>query len=245
EGRRILSAEFLNQRVLRHCVDPNPESLQGRRIVQVRRRGKHIVMQLDEGVIIIHLGMTGKLLINAPRSPHTRAIFTLEGVELSFEDIRTFGSIEWTTCTIPERMERLGPEPFDITPDEFFQRLKQRKTSIKALLMNQTLVRGMGNIYVDEALFRARIHPATQASRLSRVRADRLHAAMLDVLRAAIGDGGSSISDYVDGEGRRGSFQDRHAVYGREGKPCISCGTPIRKIVLAQRGTHFCPRCQR
>ena len=244
EGRRILAAEFFSDLVLRHAKHPLHELLPGRAIQQVRRRGKHIVFTLDQGLLIVHLGMTGKLLLHAEPGPHTRAIFTLDDSVLLYNDSRMFGSIEWCE-DLPPRMERLGPEPFDIDATSFVAGLKNRKTSIKALLMNQTLVRGLGNIYVDEALFRAGIRPATVAAKIGKKRALALHAAMLEVLNEAIHHKGSSISDYVDGKGARGSFQDRHNVYGREGKPCRNCGSTIRKTVLAQRGTHYCPRCQR
>lgn len=243
-GRRILSAEFLSDRILRHCPEPLADVLPGRLIRKIERRGKHIVCTLNEGMLIVHLGMTGKLLLDAEQGPHTRAIFTLEGMTLLYDDIRMFGSIEYCV-SLPGRLARLGPEPFDISPADFHGGMKGRRTSIKALLMNQTLVRGLGNIYVDEALFRSAIRPQTIAARVSKERAFRLHGTINEVLREAIQHRGSSISDYVDAGGRRGGFQDRHNVYGREGKPCLVCGTPIRRIVLAQRGTHYCPRCQR
>jgi len=146
---------------------------------------------------------------------------------------------------VPERLARLGPDAFEISAEEFAARLKDRRGSIKPLLLNQRFLRGLGNIYCDEALFRAGIHPLAVAARLSRARVGRLHAAIQEVLGEAIASGGSSISDYVDAEGRRGWFQMQHRVYGKEGEPCPSCGAPIRRIVVAQRGTHYCPRCQR
>lgn len=243
-GRRILSAEFLSPLVLRHCADPDPELLRARTIRSVQRRGKFIVIELDEGSLVIHLGMTGKLLFDTPRTPYTRAVFTLEDAALVYEDIRQFGSIEWS-AGIPGRVGRLGPEPFEISPEDFLSALRERKAPIKAVLLNQTVIRGMGNIYTDEALFRARINPRLRASRLSRARAFRLHASVVEVLLDAIEHRGSSVSDYVDAAGLEGGFQLRHQVYGREGQPCPDCGTPIRRIVVAQRGTHYCPQCQR
>ncbi|HUS06155.1 MAG TPA: bifunctional DNA-formamidopyrimidine glycosylase/DNA-(apurinic or apyrimidinic site) lyase [Bryobacteraceae bacterium] len=243
-GRHIVSAEFLAPRVLRHAKDLTPEVLQGQSISSIERRGKFIVILLERGALVIHLGMTGKLLFDTPVTPYTRAIFGLDDSTLLYEDVRQFGSIEYS-AEVPERVGRLGPEPLEITPEEFYRALHARNTVVKAALLNQRVVRGMGNIYTDEALFRARIDPRTKANRLSRVRTGRLHAAMVKVLREAIRNRGSSISNYVDSEGRKGGFQILHRVYGRAGKPCRECGTPIRKTVVAQRGTHYCPKCQK
>lgn len=244
EGRRILSAELLAPLVLRHWPDASPDMITGQRIRGVHRYGKHIVIQLEGGVLVIHLGMTGKLLFDAPRTPHTRAIFFLDDAELLYEDIRMFGSIEFHDA-LPQRMAVLGPEPFDLSASDFYDGLRESRTSVKALLLGQKLMRGLGNIYVDEALFRARILPRRKANRISRERAYLLHEAILEVLTDAIAHRGSSISDYVDAEGNRGGFQLRHQVYGKEGVPCPNCGSPIRRTVVAQRGTHYCVRCQR
>src|SRR5262249_7844548 len=145
----------------------------------------------------------------------------------------------------PARLAKLGPEPLEVEFEDFFAGLRGRKTSIKALLLNQDFVRGMGNIYADEALFRAGIHPLTVASRLRRDRARKLYDAMRAVLTEAIAAGGSSISDYVDAEGRKGFFQVSHRVYQRTGEPCVNCGKPIRRVIITQRSSHFCPACQR
>jgi formamidopyrimidine-DNA glycosylase len=244
EGRRIISAEVLAPRIVRHCESDVSACVAGRKIRSVERRGKFIVMHLDDGALTIHLGMTGQLLFDSPRTPYTRAIFQLDRGTLLYDDVRMFGSIEWTPA-VPPRVERLGPEPLRIAPEDFYAGIHTRKASIKAVLLNQAVVRGMGNIYTDEALFRAGIRPDKPASAISRKRADRLLTAMQEVLLEAIEHRGSSVSDYVDTEGRRGDFQDRHRVYDREGEPCVVCGTPIRRTVVAQRGTHFCPRCQR
>jgi len=193
---------------------------------------------------MIHLGMTGKLLLGGPPGKHTHAIFTFDKGVLLYDDSRQFGCIEFHE-TFPARVARLGPEPLEVAFDDFAVDLARRKTRIKSLLLNQTFLRGVGNIYADEALHKARIHPKAAASRLSRERTFRLFQAINDVLRLAIEHRGSSVSDYVDGAGERGSFQLLHRVYGREGEPCLECGAPIRRIVIAQRGTHYCPRCQR
>ena len=206
----------------------------------MRRRGKFIVVTLDQGMFTIHLGMTGRLLIAGKPGEHTHGVFSLDDGQLLYDDPRQFGKIEWD----PARVARLGPEPLEISLDEFRARLR-RKARIKTLLLNQSFLAGLGNIYVDESLFAAGIHPLASAARISAARAAKLHQAIREILTAAIAAGGSSISDYVDAEGRRGWFQVSHQAYGREGEACARCGSPIRKIVLAQRGTHFCPKCQK
>jgi len=218
--------------------------LRGQTVRSVTRHGKFIVLELDRGVLTVHLGMTGKLLLDAAAGPYTRALFELDEGLLVYDDIRHFGKIEWGE-KLPDRVGTLGPDALTIERDDFTRMLRSRRAMIKPLLMNQWFVRGMGNIYTDEALFQARIHPKAIASRLSRERAARLHQAMVDILSTAIALKGSSISDYVDSEGRKGSYQLHHQVYGREGERCAVCGTPIRRIVLGSRGTHYCPKCQR
>jgi formamidopyrimidine-DNA glycosylase len=237
-GRKVLRTEFFAERVLRGTPEPD---IEGRRILGLERYGKHILMRFDNGVLSIHLGMTGKLLLDGAETPYTRACFTLDRGILLFDDVRQFGRMEWN----PGTLELLGPEPLTISPEEFRERLKLRRTSIKALLLDQKFVRGVGNIYADEALFRARIHPLAVASRLSGHRARRLRDAIAEVLLEAIENRGSSVSDYVDSEGRPGSFQAFHRVYQRENLPCLVCGALVRRVVVVQRGTHYCPRCQR
>jgi formamidopyrimidine-DNA glycosylase len=240
-GRHILSAEILHPRSVRYSHHDVTANATGRRIQEVVRHGKFIVIHLDKGCLTIHLGMTGQLLLDTARTPYTRAVFQLDDATLIFDDVRTFGSIEWALS--PERTAALGPEPLAVDIDEFFESIRGRKAPIKSLLLNQSIVRGIGNIYTDEALFRAGIRPS--ARNLSRRRADRLLAAVKEVLEEAILHRGSSVSDYVDSQGREGSFQLRHRVYGREGLPCPQCAMPIKRTVIAQRGTHYCPRCQR
>jgi formamidopyrimidine-DNA glycosylase len=145
----------------------------------------------------------------------------------------------------PRRVARLGPEPLEVEFDEFASAMKKRKTRIKSLLLNQTFLRGLGNIYADEALFRAGIHPEALASRIKADRARKLYDAIIAVLTEAIAAGGSSISDYVDAEGRKGFFQISHRVYQRTGEPCVTCKTPIRRVIVTQRSSHFCPKCQK
>lgn len=244
EGRRIVSASFSSRHVVRQNFEELSAALAGRLIRGVRRHGKFIVVELDKGSLVIHLGMTGKLLVHGAPGVHARAVFILDDGQLIYDDIRHFGRIEWSAA-LPERVAKLGPDPLSVSADEFRTILRGRQSRIKALLLNQRFLRGIGNIYADETLFAAGVHPLAQASRLSAARANSLHQAMQQILRHAIANRGSSISDYVDAEGRAGSFQQFHQVYGKGGEPCSRCGNRIQRITVAQRGTHFCPRCQR
>jgi formamidopyrimidine-DNA glycosylase len=243
-GRRILNSEFRQLRILRGSPNKTIEALSGRRITAIERYGKFIAIRLDRGYLVVHLGMTGKLLVNAPASKWTHAVFTLDKGAMHFDDQRQFGRIEYGV-ELPERVSALGPEPLEVTLADFAQALKQRRSPIKAVLLNQAVVRGVGNIYADEALFRAGVHPKRLAASLNRDRVKRVYDSMREVLEEAIESRGSSVASYVDAEGRKGSFQLSHRVYRRTGEPCVNCGTPIKRVVLAQRGTHFCPKCQR
>ncbi len=245
-GRRIVSAEFRQSRlVLRGDPDATSAGLAGRKVKSVKRHGKFIELELDGGrSFVVHLGMTGKLLLNGIAGKHTHAILTLDRGVLLYDDSRQFGKLELSTG-LPARVAKLGPEPLEVTLEEFSARLSVRRTKMKALLLNQQFLRGIGNIYADEALFRAGIHPLAIAARLSPERVKKLHAAIRQVLREAIAAGGSSVSDYVDVDGRQGSFQVRHNVYQKTGEPCPHCGGRIRRILVTQRGSHFCARCQK
>jgi formamidopyrimidine-DNA glycosylase len=240
-GRHIVAAEVLHPRIARFCREDLASVSLGRRIEEVLRHGKFILLRLDRGWITIHLGMTGKILFDSRPGVHTRAVFALDDSTMLYDDPRMFGSIEWSAE--PVRTARLGPDAFEA--DDLPPELLRRRTPVKAALLNQSVFSGIGNIYADEALFRAGIHPRRRADRLSPARAARLVSVIREVMAEAIAYRGSSVSDYVDIDGRSGSFQQRHRVYGREGQPCTRCGAPIRRIVLAGRGTHYCPRCQR
>ncbi len=244
-GRRIISAEFTQKRVLRGDPDETARKLAGRTIQGVRRYGKFILLELDNGgYFIVHLGMTGKLLLDGEVDKHTHAILNLDRGVLLYRDARQFGRLEWS-ATIPERIEKLGPDPLLVDLEEFTASLRRRKMRMKALLLNQGFLRGMGNIYADEALFRAGIHPLALASRLRAERVRKLRDSIREVLAEAIEKRGSSVSDYVDAAGRKGSFQLLHRVYRRTGQPCTVCGKPVKRILVTQRGTHFCPNCQK
>jgi formamidopyrimidine-DNA glycosylase len=205
---------------------------------------------------LIHLGMTGRLLVSSPevpRPPHTHAVLTLDDRrELRFVDPRRFGRLSLhtphplTTDNSQLTTSYIGPgrEPLAISLEDFIALFRNRRTPVKAALLNQSLLHGVGNIYADEALFHAAIRPRRQAARLTRAELARLRTALVEVLRHAIQLGGSSVSDYVDADGVRGFFQLQHKVYQRTGEPCLVCATPIQKITLAGRSTHFCPACQ-
>ncbi|HWQ03618.1 MAG TPA: bifunctional DNA-formamidopyrimidine glycosylase/DNA-(apurinic or apyrimidinic site) lyase, partial [Candidatus Nitrosotenuis sp.] len=237
----------------------NPAALErelpGQRIESVNRWGKFIVLPLSRGEangrlhLLIHLGMTGRLAhapADAPAPKHTHVRFELEdGRELRFTDPRRFGRIALLAgADVPAFVARLGREPLEISEQEFLRMLAARRTMIKALLLDQRRLRGIGNIYADESLWRARLHPRRVAAQISPRQAKTLFRAIRHVLEAAIRAGGSTISDYVNASGERGFFQLRHRVYDREGKPCFRCKTKIRRILVAGRSSHFCPRCQ-
>ncbi|HYL34865.1 MAG TPA: bifunctional DNA-formamidopyrimidine glycosylase/DNA-(apurinic or apyrimidinic site) lyase [Bryobacteraceae bacterium] len=243
-GRRIVDARFSSHHVVRQKFSLLRGRVRGQQVKSVRRHGKFIVLELERGFLTVHLGMTGKLLLDSEPGPYARAVFELDQGLLVYDDIRHFGRIEWSAHPL-ERAAALGPDALDISLPDFLNLLKSRRARVKPLLLNQRFLRGMGNIYTDEALFEARIHPRALASSLSRERATRLYRAMVEILSTAVRLKGSSISDYVDADGQKGSFQLQHQVYGRAGEPCPICGTAIRRIVVGQRGTHYCPRCQR
>ena len=202
----------------------------------------------SEAQWIVHLGMTGRLLVTTPEGPvaaHTHARLRLaSGRELRFVDARRFGRLEFRDLRRSAGFRGAGREPLEIGAEEFAGVFRGRRLTIKAALLNQSLLTGVGNIYADESLFRAGIRPRRRAGRLTRAEIERLRVSLREVLEQAIRLGGSSVSDYVDADGSRGFFQLEHCVYQREGQPCLQCQTPIRRIVVAGRGTHYCPHCQ-
>ena len=237
--------------------------LEGSRIAAVRRVGKHIVFDLERaakrkrnairhGQWIVHLGMTGRMQVTMPEAEvakHTHAVVKLRsGREVRFVDPRRFGRLAVVRTESQHDAEGFaapGDEPLDSQIERFLTLFRGRKTPIKSALLNQKLLSGVGNIYADESLFRSAIRPRRRASSLTREELRRLHAALQEVLREAIALGGSSVSDYVDADGKEGFFQLQHRVYGRKGEPCLVCGTPIKRIVIAGRSSHYCPRCQK
>ena len=264
-GDRIVEAWFGSHREpFKTPATRQAKGLEGRCILAVHRTGKHIVCELggtandhrlnpDDNEIaaqwIVHLGMTGRLLVTtpeAPVAPHTHARLTLaSGRELRFVDPRRFGRLEFRDLGKGRGFAAPGAEPLAVGPAEFTALFRGRRLAIKAALLNQSLLAGVGNIYADEGLFRAGLRPRRSAGRLTRAELERLRLALREVLEHAIRLGGSSVSDYVDAEGVRGFFQLEHCVYQRTGQPCPRCRTPIKRIVVAGRSTHYCPNCQR
>ena len=232
------------------------KGLEGRWILGVRRVGKHIVCTLGDSANgepkaewVVHLGMTGRLLItesDAPVVSHTHArLFLKSGREMRFVDPRRFGRLEFRDLSQILPFTGPGSEPLTINIEEFIKLFRGRRLAIKAALLNQALLHGVGNIYADESLFRAGIRPRRMAGRLTRTELIRLYESLQVVLRQAIDLGGSSVSDYVDANGVKGFFQLEHKVYLRTGEPCLVCAAPIKRILLAGRGTHFCANCQK
>ena len=248
--------------------------LPGTRIASVARMGKFICVGLAEGAgstpntastpsapnaemaapplpfyLIIHLGMTGRLTVirsGESVAPHTHVIFRLEdGGELHYTDIRRFGRmLVIPGSKLAEFKGQLGREPLEIGAEEFCRDFASRHARVKALLLDQSVLCGVGNIYADESLFRARLHPARIAEKLKKEQLLALHKAVRQVLEEAIRFRGSSVSDYFDSEGKRGEFQLRHRVYQRDGKPCFRCKAILRRVIVAGRSSHFCPSCQ-
>jgi len=232
------------------------KGLEGRLIRGVFRVGKHIVCDLgpvgarhSDAQWVVHLGMTGRLVVTVPDAPvanHTHARLTLaSGREVRFVDPRRFGRLEFRDLEETAGFSGPGKEPLTIGADEFAELFRGRRLAIKAALLNQSLLAGVGNIYADESLYRAGIRPRKMAGRLSKANLERLRQAVKEVLEHAIQMGGSSVSDYVNADGARGFFQLAHCVYLRTGQPCRRCGTAIRRILVGGRGTHYCPTCQR
>jgi formamidopyrimidine-DNA glycosylase len=245
-------------------------TLESKRIGAVHRVGKHIVFDLENGgrasspvkpksrrksskalrpasntaQWIVHLGMTGRMLVCNPGQAlekHTHAIAKLaSGRELRFVDPRRFGRL-----SVAHGFEAAGSEPLEVELDAFIHLFHGRKTPIKSALLNQKLLRGVGNIYADESLFRSGVRPRRRAASLTRKELVLLYAAVQEVLKEAIALGGSSVSNYVDADGEEGFFQLQHRVYGREGEPCLVCKTPIKRVVIAGRSSHYCPNCQK
>lgn len=206
------------------------------RLRRVWRYGKCVLFDFDSERMIARLGMTGSLRLNADPGPYTRSIFQFDRALLLYNDIRKFGRIEWSAD-----LPKLGPDILTVSAEQFAQLLVSKTRAIKAVLLDQSFVSGLGNIYVDESLHRAHVHPAEPANR---VNSRRLLESIHETLQEAILHGGSTISDFEDPFGQPGGFQQYHRVYAREGVSCTTCGEAILRTVVAQRGTHYCPRCQ-
>lgn len=267
---RIEALQIFESKVV-PLSDTQQEALKGQHLRRFRRRGKYLIIDTDQGHFLIHLRMTGQVLIippegdhflplpftyyqrplDGPVDKHTHVYFAFDnGMQMTYRDVRKFGRVEYLS---PEALaqspslNKLGPEPLetDFKYTAFAQALKRTQRQIKAVLLDQRVVAGLGNIYVDEALFLAGIHPTTSAAALKPQRVKRLFEAIPFVLLKGIDAGGTSLKDYLHPDGTRGSHQEHLFVYGRKGKACQHCQTPIEKTVVAQRGTHFCPQCQK
>ena len=247
-GRRIVVAE-------RVAAPPGPkyhglERARGQRIREVTRLGKFIVMPLSKGdELVVHLGMTGSIALDEP-ADHVRVRVALEDRVVWFRDPRRFG--RFLVLAPGERsllptLARIGAEPLEpgFTPSVLAAGLARSRAAVKAVLLGQKVVAGVGNIYADEALFRARIHPEAPASSLSAATVKKLHEAIVHVLRAGLDDGGTTLSDYRRVDGSSGEHADALQVYGRDGQPCPRCGRALERLIIGQRGTTFCARCQR
>lgn len=245
-GRTIQTVQLLWDRTL---AAPTPQEfkrrIQSQTIQSIGRRGKYIRLALSADTLLVHLRMTGDLLVepsDRPNLPHHRLILELgEGWRLAFNDPRKFGRV-WLTPDPDTVLASLGPEPLssDFTPESFYQRLRARRRQLKPLLLDQTFLAGLGNIYTDESLHAARLHPLTRSNQLSRTQAKKLWRSIRHVLQEGIRRNGTSI-DWVY---RGGDYQNHLRVYGRSGEACPNCGTLIERIVVGQRGTHYCPQCQ-
>lgn len=255
-GRRILDVRLGKTDFIEDPAALERE-LPGSRVGAVRRHGKFIVVNLEKrqgeapaSSLLIHLGMTGQILVCPPEAaiaPHTHVFLGLDdGREFRYVDIRRFGKMRMLSGDSPNApLEKLGLDPLEASKEQFSALVVSRRARIKALLLDQSVLRGMGNIYTDESLWRARIHPARLGASLKDVELRRLYQAMQAILKEAIRLKGSSISDYVDAEGNRGEFQLRHRIYQRLGKKCLRCRALVRRAMVAGRSSYFCPVCQK
>jgi formamidopyrimidine-DNA glycosylase len=255
-GRTITRVELSFPTIVRH---PEPElfvdGVAGMRIESVRRRGKYILIGLgNQLLLVVHLGMTGQLRILdevAPLEKHTHAVFFLDdGRQLRYRDPRRFGRLLLGTedeLLASKKMPRLGPEPLDpeFAADELYRRLRKRRAPVKAVLLDQKAIAGVGNIYADESLHRAGVRPTRLANRVTKKSARRLHESLRDSLQAAIVNRGSSVDTYRDAWGEMGGQQEKLLVYGRAGEPCLTCGRPLSSVRIAGRTTVYCKHCQR
>jgi formamidopyrimidine-DNA glycosylase len=254
KGKRIRAVQVLEPKIFRNPVLPAIQSLTGAIIREIHRKGKMILFLFEpEMMLILHLKMTGQALLLPSTNPidrHTHVLFNFyrTKIQLRYRDVRKFGffSLIRNLADIQNSsLAGLGPDPFEITSLQFKKILQNGERTIKALLLDQSLVSGLGNIYVDESLFRAGIHPETKGRHLSVPGFNKLYKAVKATLSKAIDMQGSTLKDYCQPDGLSGGFQEQHRVYGRQGKPCPICQTPIQKKKVAGRGTHFCISCQK
>ncbi len=251
-GRRITSVTSSRKRLRLPWRDAWNEAIIGQRVKAIRRRGKWIIVDLNSGDrLLAHLGMTGQLIVAAPMAPrqaHTHLVFGFgSGSELRFRDVRRFGSVRLVPRTqdIDALIEeKLGPEPWDVATEQWHHDIRRSRRSLKAILLDQRMIAGVGNIYADESLFVAQLPPNQRGEKTTLEQTERLRIAIVRVLDQAIAARGSTIRDYIGGSGLRGRFQMQHQVYRRAGKPCVVCGALIQCTRMAGRSTHWCPNCQ-
>jgi formamidopyrimidine-DNA glycosylase len=247
-GRIIKGLEIFWDKMVRQPSVPEfRERVIGRKITDLFRRGKYLFFHLDSGeMLVMHMKMTGSLLINPPDEKYARAIFQLDdGVTIHFRDPRKFGKM-WLASDESEVMSKLGPEPLDddFTVSTLAEILHNRKAPVKPVLLDQSIIAGIGNMYADESLYEAKIHPARPANSLTDEEIKRLYRAIRRVLRAAIKNGGASVRNYIRPDGNIGTAHDEFRVAHGTGRNCPRCGTPIQRIVVRGRGTYLCPKCQ-
>ena len=245
-GRKIERVNLVRADILTPPGLDLSKKLLGRIVKTIDRRGKRIVIALDTGErFYVHLGMTGQLTAESPHAPprpHTHLILDTPDVQIRFRDSRRFGGVWWLGNESPD--QRMGPEPLTLRTPQLAKRLSSTSRAIKVSLLDQQLIAGLGNIYVDEALFAAKIHPLTPANKLDATQIAKLNRAIKKTLSSAIKYRGSTLRDYRDASGKSGGFQHQHKVYDRAGDPCRGCKSSISRIVLGGRSTHFCPNCQ-
>lgn len=246
-GKKVESVEIITPSIVYKRTD-FIDLVKYKTIVSLARRGKYIIMRLDEGNLLIHLRMTGKLLFNGEMGKHThlRLDFT-NGDYLVYNDVRKFGRINYLSSSELEiyLKTKVGLEPGLMEFEEFREKLEKKRGPLKKILLDQTVIAGIGNIYADEILFASGIHPLTETSKLEDEDYINLYNNIREILEKAIIAGGSTIRDYVNGDGTAGGFQDAHQVYGRGGKECNKCGCTLEKIKVVGRTTVYCPICQR
>ena len=266
-GKQVKKIQAIFPDIVRQKFDIFKKSVTKKKIKGIRRKGKYLLVDLSgDKTILVHLGMTGNLLLHVRHPPsavrrqhqnnkinrhdkHDHLIFCFLGsnTRLCYNDQRKFGKIKVFDTDKENQvteLKKLGPDAIDVTPTEFVEIFRKRKGRIKSALLNQHIVAGLGNIYADESLFEARINPAQKIDRLSKSKLVQLHKAVNKILRKAIKAGGSSIDNYLNVDGRTGQFQLQHKVYGREGERCKRCGAKIKRIKINQRSSYFCPKCQ-
>lgn len=223
--------------------------LTGRTVTHLERHGKYLLARLDDASrLLCHLGMTGQLTTQGfPRDPHVHVVFHLKSHgSITFRDVRKFGKIEWIAAgQSSPRLDKLGPDALSISAALLQRGLQGRRLAIKSALLDQSLLAGVGNIYADEALFQARISPLRPAASLQREEVTRLAQQIRRILRTSVRQGGSTINDYLQPDGQWGGYQNWHQVYGKTGEPCPLCATPLARVVLGARSSHFCPACQK